>query len=116
MIVFVLRDRELAQISQFQQTAFGRTVASTVGDYDVAGLAAGLGVDSLRLDTDGEIDDVVGEAARLSAAGKPVLIDVAIDYSRRTYFTGGIVKSNLLRLPLKEQLRFVGRALLRKLD
>jgi acetolactate synthase-1/2/3 large subunit len=42
-------------------------------------------------------------------------VDVAIDYSRKTYFTRGVVKTNLLRLPFKDQIRFVGRALKRKL-
>ncbi len=116
VLVFVLRDRELAQIGQFQQTAFGRKVASEVADYDVEGLAAGLGVAFLRLDSDSEVEDVVRKAAVHGAAGRPVLVDVAIDYSRKTFFTGGIVKSNLLRLPLREQIRFVGRALSRKLD
>jgi acetolactate synthase-1/2/3 large subunit len=39
---------------------------------------------------------------------------VAIDYSRRTYFTAGVVKTNLLRLPWRDRLRFIGRALRRR--
>jgi acetolactate synthase-1/2/3 large subunit len=39
---------------------------------------------------------------------------VAIDYSRKTYFTRGVVKTNLHRLPLKDQVRFVGRAVVRR--
>jgi acetolactate synthase-1/2/3 large subunit len=42
-------------------------------------------------------------------------VDVAIDYTRKTYFTQGVVKANLHRLPLKDQMRFVGRALTRKI-
>ncbi len=116
VIVFVLRDRQLAQISQFQQTAFGRTVASEVPDYDVEGLAAGMGVEFLRLDADAGVGEVVRKAQGHGADGCPVLVDVAIDYSRKTFFTGGIVKSNLLRLPFRDQVRFIGRALARKLD
>ena len=44
-----------------------------------------------------------------------MLVDVAIDYGRKTWFTEGVVKTNLHRLPLKDQIRFVGRALVRKL-
>jgi acetolactate synthase I/II/III large subunit len=58
---------------------------------------------------------VVDRAAGTATQGKPVLVDVAIDYSRRTSFTRGVVKTNLLRLPLPDRLRFVGRALLRRL-
>ena len=85
--VIVLRDRELAQISQFQATALNRKTASELADYDAGGIAA---------------------------AGHPVLVDVAIDYSRRTYFTAGVVKTNLLRLPWPDRLRFIGRALTRR--
>ena len=57
----------------------------------------------------------VAEAAGVAREGRPVLVDVNIDYSRKTYFTQGVVKTNLLRLPFRDQARFVGRALKRKL-
>ena len=39
VMAFVLRDRELAQIAQFQSTAMSRKVASELSDFDLAGLA-----------------------------------------------------------------------------
>ena len=114
VVVLVLRDRELAQIAQFQATAMSRKTASRVHDYDVAGLAKGLGIPALDMNADEDVERVLVEAGRLAAEGTPVLVDVAIDYSRKTYFTQGVVKTNLLRLPLKDQARFIGRALVRK--
>jgi acetolactate synthase-1/2/3 large subunit len=67
------------------------------------------------MSSDEEVEDVVRRAAVLGAGNRPVLVDVTIDYSRKTYFTRGVVKTNLLRLPLRDQLRFVGRALKRRL-
>jgi acetolactate synthase-1/2/3 large subunit len=113
--VFVLRDRELAQIAQFQKTAMNRKAASRLPDFDVAGLCAALGVDSLALAADEEIPGIVARAAETVAARRPVVVDVAIDYSRKTYFTRGVVKTNLLRLPWPDRLRFVGRAIARRL-
>ena len=115
VIVLVLRDRELAQIAQFQATAMNRKVASRVHDYDLAALAAGMGVASLSLERDDDVEAVLVEADRVARDDRPVLVDVAIDYARRTWFTRGVVKANLHRLPLKDQARFVGRALVRKL-
>ena len=115
VVTLVLRDREPAQIAQFQATAMNRKVASRVHDYDLAGLAAGLGIPALALGRDGDVEAVLGEAARLAAGGTPVLVDVEIDYSRKTFFTQGVVRTTLHRLPLKDQLRFVGRALVRKI-
>jgi acetolactate synthase I/II/III large subunit len=112
--VFVLRDRELAQIAQFQSVAFGRKSQSVLPDYDLEAICRGVGVASLRLDSDAQIGSVVADAAAVVAGGAPVLVDVAIDYSRKTFFTRGVVKTNLLRLPWPDRLRFIGRALSRK--
>lgn len=112
--VLVLRDRELAQISQFQATALNRKTASELPDYDAGGIAAALGVEALTLAHDGEITAALRRVREITAAARPVLVDVAIDYSRRTYFTAGVVKTNLLRLSWPDRLRFIGRALARR--
>ena len=114
VVVLVLRDRELAQISQFQATALNRKTASVLADYDAGGIAAALGVETLSLERDGDIPAILRRAREISGAGRPVLVDVAIDYSRRTYFTAGVVRTNLLRLPWRDRLRFIGRALRRR--
>jgi acetolactate synthase-1/2/3 large subunit len=113
--VIVLRDGELAQISQFQGTAFNRPVASALPDYDLSGLARGMGVECLTLARDADIDSVLtGMKARLDQ-GRPVVVDAAIDYSEKTWFTRGVVKTMLGRLGWKDRLRFVGRAVARKI-
>jgi acetolactate synthase-1/2/3 large subunit len=114
VIILVFRDRELAQIAQFQETALSRKVASEVPDYDLEAMARGMAVDFLAVNSDDEVSRAVHQAAEMAGEGRPVLVDVAVDYSRKTYFTRGVVKTNLLRLPLRDQLRFVGRALKRR--
>ena len=114
-MIFVLRDRELAQIAQFQGTAMNRKVASVLPDYDLESFARATGVSFLRIDKDDEVADVVLAAQREAQEGTPVLVDVAIDYGERTYFTKGVVRANLHRLPLRDRLRVVGRALVRKI-
>jgi acetolactate synthase I/II/III large subunit len=115
VLVVVLRDRELAQIAQLQSTAFGRKVATELPDYELAPLSAGLGVECLTLSTNAEVGGVLARAAASVSEGRPVVVDAAIDYSRRTFFTRGVVKTNFLRLPWKDRLRFAGRSLTRKL-
>jgi acetolactate synthase-1/2/3 large subunit len=114
--VIVLRDRELAQIAQFQSTAFGRRMASVLPDYHVGSIAEALGVEWLRLDHDSEVEEVVAAAHATVSAGRPVLVDAAVDYSAKTWFTRGVVKTMLLRLSWPDRLRFVARALLRRLS
>jgi len=113
--VFVLRDGELAQIAQFQDAALSRRTASAVPNYGLADISRGVGVECLELSHDDQIPDILGRVAAITAQGKPVVVDTAIDYSEKTYFTHGVVKTTLLRLPWLDRLRFVGRALLRRL-
>lgn len=51
-------------------------------------------------------------ARRAAGEGRPVIVDVAIDYSKRTAFTSGTAKSTFKRFPLSQRVRFAGRALL----
>ncbi len=113
--VVVLRDHELAQIAQFQSLALGRKSASRLPNYDLEQLSGGLGVQYLRLDRDVEITDVIDQAAGITERGGPVVIDVAIDYAEKTYFTRGVVKTTFGRLPWNDRVRFVLRALSRRL-
>jgi acetolactate synthase I/II/III large subunit len=115
LAVFLLRDRELAQIAQFQTTAFNRRTASVLPDYHAGSLAEAVGVEWLPLERDSGIEEVLGEARKILRAGRPVLVDVAIDYSERTWFTRGVVATALGRLPWRDRLRFVARAITRKL-
>jgi acetolactate synthase-1/2/3 large subunit len=112
---FVLRDRELAQIAQFQSVAFNRKALSQLPDYDVATLSAGLGVECLKLESDADITSVLERARAILAESRPVAVDVAIDYSRKTYFTQGVVRTTLGRLPWKDRVRFIGRAVGRRI-
>ena len=114
-VVCVLRDRELAQIAQFQGTAMNRKTASAVHDYELRHLAAGMNVPFLHIEDDESVEASLTEARRLSEEGRPVLVEVTIDYGRRTFFTQGVVKANLGRLPLKDRVRFIGRAVKRKI-
>jgi acetolactate synthase I/II/III large subunit len=114
--VFVLRDGELAQIAQFQETALNRKTASAVPDYDLAALCTALGgIECLRLDADTALETALDGVEAALGAGRPVVVDVAIDYSERTHFTRGVVRTNLGRLPWRDRLRFVGRAVGRRI-
>jgi acetolactate synthase-1/2/3 large subunit len=115
VLIVLLRDRELAQIAQFQGTAFNRAVASELPDYDAAGLAKGMGMEYIPLGSDHAIDGVLTAAAAILGEGRPVLLDAAVDYSLKTWFTRGVVKTMLARLAWKDRVRFVARAVGRRI-
>ena len=115
VLVLVLRDRELAQIAQFQQIALGQKSCSELPDYDLAAICKGVGVAYLALQRNADVEAILKQAIAVTGSGLPVVVEVAIDYSQKTYFTRGVVRTNLGRLPWPDRLRFVLRALGRRL-
>jgi acetolactate synthase-1/2/3 large subunit len=115
VMVLVLRDRELAQIAQFQQIALGRKSCSELPDYNLEGICSGVGVEYLAMQRNADVEAVLAKALDITRSGRPAVVEVAIDYSEKTYFTRGVVRTNLGRLPWPDRIRFVLRALGRRL-
>jgi len=116
VVVCLLRDGELAQIAQFQRTVMAKTASSTVAAYDVAAFAGTTGAAYVPCARDAHLDDALSEALSAARAGRPAIVEVAIDYSRKTHFTRGVVKTTFWRLPWDERLRMLGRAASRHLE
>jgi acetolactate synthase-1/2/3 large subunit len=114
-LVVVLRDGKLSQIAQFQKIPFNRETCSALPDYSLEGLAATVGAPYFRIIRDHELDTVLPGALERTRAGTPAVVEVAIDYSRKTYFTKGVVKTNFWRLPWGDRLRMLVRALARRI-
>jgi acetolactate synthase-1/2/3 large subunit len=115
LVVFVFNDGELAQIAQAQEIPYNRKTCTVLGPLDIAGVAQATGAHFMRIASDAEIEEVVRESLATAAREhRPVLVDVVIDYSKRTRFTEGIVKTNLERFDLGTKARLVGRALWRR--
>ena len=112
---FVFNDGELAQIAQAQETPFNRKTCTVLPELDLKGLARANRVGFRLMRDDADIDRVIGDALAAAGAGEPVLVDVRIDYSKRTRFTDGVIRTNLKRFGLADQARLVGRALWRRL-
>jgi acetolactate synthase-1/2/3 large subunit len=114
VVWFVFNDGELAQIAQAQETSFNRKTCTVLPELDYAGLARANGVGFQAIGNDADIGRVIDLALAAAAAGQPVLVDVRIDYSKRTRFTQGVIRTNLKRFGLSDQLRLIGRALWRR--
>ncbi|MBE7410580.1 MAG: thiamine pyrophosphate-binding protein [Leptospiraceae bacterium] len=115
VVIFVFYDGELSQISQGQEIPYNRKTCSVLGKLNLEGFAIGTGASYLEMKNNEEISEILQKAFEISKKGQPVIVDVKIDYSKRTRFTKGVVKANLSRFPLGEKFRFIGRALSRKI-
>jgi acetolactate synthase-1/2/3 large subunit len=115
IIYFVFHDGELSQIAQGQEIPYNRKTCTVLGRIGLDGVALATGAAYLKLDDNGQIAPVIGAALAAAADRQPVIVDVRIDYSRRTRFTQGVVSSVLKRFPLGDKVRFIGRAMLRRM-
>lgn len=114
VVYYVFNDGELSQIAQAQALPYNRKTCTVLPEVRIKGIADATGADYLRIGVDGEIAPGIAEAQRAAAAGRPVIVDVAIDYSKQTRFTKGVVKTNLDRMALADKLRIASRALWRR--
>ena len=61
------------------------------------------------------IDTIVRRALETAAQGQPVILDISIDYSRKSYYTEQQEKAQLAQLPGRDKLGIVKRAIVRKI-
>ncbi|MGD8837841.1 MAG: thiamine pyrophosphate-binding protein, partial [Desulfobacteraceae bacterium] len=114
VVYFVFYDGELAQIAQGQQIPYNRKTCTILGNIGLQGVADAVGARYRCLKNNKEIESVIAGALSPSTPKGPVIVDVKIDYSKPTRFTRGVINAVSGRLPLGEKMRFVGRALKRK--
>jgi acetolactate synthase-1/2/3 large subunit len=114
VIWIVFNDGELAQIAQAQEIPYQRSTCTTIGSLDYKAFAQATGCAYVSVQSNDDISDGITSAFENAAANKPVIVDVRIDYSKKTRFTLGAVKTNLGRFDTRTKIRMVGRALYRK--
>jgi acetolactate synthase-1/2/3 large subunit len=113
VVYYVFNDGELAQIGQAQAIPYGRKPCTRIGKLNIEGVALATGAAYLAMNDNSEIEGAIAKAREVASRGRPVIVAVRIDYSKRTAFTLGTVKTNFGRFPLNEKLRFLARAAVR---
>jgi acetolactate synthase-1/2/3 large subunit len=112
--VLVLRDSELATIAQFQQVALERKASSELPHFNLEVICRGVDAEYLAMDRNEEAESLLRQALTVTDSGRPLVVEVTVDFSQKTYFTRGVVRVNLGRLPWPHRLRFVLWALGRR--
>lgn len=114
VVYYVFVDGELSQIAQAQQIPYNRKPCSVLRAVALDGVATAVGAVYLHIASDVELHDRIAAANAAARGGRPVIVEVAIDYSKRTAFTDGVVKTNFQRFNMKQKARAVTRAVWRK--
>ncbi len=115
VLVVVLRDGKLNQIAQFQRIPLGRETCTRLPAYSVTEVARGLGCEAFAAAVDGELGPALEAALEAARAGRPAVVEVALDPEVRTWFTRGVVRTNFFRLPPGDRVRMLARAVARRI-
>ena len=115
LVFYVFHDGELSQIAQAQEIPFNRKSCTALGAIDFSGVAIATGAEYILVASNADVARAIARARETAAGGRAVIVDLIMDYSKRTAFTQGAVKTNFKRLPLAQRLRMVTRAVKRKI-
>jgi len=114
VIWFVFADGELSQIAQAQQVTMNRKTCTVLPPVDVEAFAKSVGAQYINMGANRDVDACIKKAALLARDKKAVFVRVNIDYSKRTQFTSGAVKTNFGTFDMATKLRLAGRSIYRK--
>lgn len=112
--LFVFNDGELSQIAQAQEIPYNRKTCTVLQPLNVKALAEATGAAFVAINGNEGCAEGIRQALQLAAQNRPVLVDVRVDYSKRTRFTQGVVKATLKRFTPRDKVRVIGRALWRR--
>lgn len=114
VVYFVFADGELSQIAQAQEVTMNRKTCTILPPLDLAHFAQSTGARFVDMDSDQDIDKAINASLALIADKKTVFVRVNIDYSKKTQFTRGAVKTNFGTFDVTTRLRLASRAIFRK--
>lgn len=111
----VFSDGELAQISQAQQIPYNKKTCTVLPKINLKAMAEASGSHYVQIENNQQVDGKIREAIEMANNNRPVVLDVNIDYSKKTRFTKGIIATNLKRMPLLTKTRMISRAVWRRI-
>lgn len=111
----VFSDGELAQIAQAQTIPYNNKTCTILPNIRLKALAEASGCRYIRIEDNQQVQQKITEALALAKQNIPVVLDVNIDYSKKTRFTKGIVATNVSRMKLPTKVRMISRALWRRI-
>jgi acetolactate synthase-1/2/3 large subunit len=92
-----------------------RTANKSLGHINWGSFADALECGYFLIANNHDIDIIMRRALETAAHGQPVIVEISIDYSRRTHYTQRIEKAQQASLPSSDKLGRVKRAIVRKI-
>lgn len=115
LVICIFNDGELSQISQAQEIPYYHKPCTTVAPLNHQAYAQAIGAHYIGISHSEACEDAIQQALTLAAQGQVVLVDVHVDYSKRTRFTQGVVQAKLKTFARRDKTRIISRAIWRRL-
>lgn len=92
-----------------------RTKEKNLGHINWGAFADALECGYFPITSNKGIDTILRRALKAADQGQPVILDIYIDYSRKSHYAQHREKAELARLPSRDKLSIVKRAIVRKI-
>ncbi len=109
LIVFVFRDVKSKQIVEDQKTTNPGITFQVTGAIDIENYAKGLRAEYMSIKSDIDISGVLTKAIEKVAERIAVVIEVNIDYSRKSSFAAGLLKPKSGRISFTDKIKLLFR-------
>jgi acetolactate synthase-1/2/3 large subunit len=95
LVATVFNDGALHEIQEAQKPLLVDAPVTTLPSVKLDSVAKAYGTEYLRIRTNDDITSTLERARELAAQNRVVIVDVAIDYSRKSSYTAGVARGVL---------------------
>ncbi|RLD67788.1 MAG: thiamine pyrophosphate-binding protein [Bacteroidetes bacterium] len=107
LIIFVFHDGELVKLAQLEENQQVSRTSSIIGEININGIADAVHAKYIQILNDVDINGAIKDALEFVQKRENVIVDVNIDYSRKTNLEEGVLKANLSRMPISEKIKML---------
>ena len=114
-IYCIFNDGKLSRINHSQRVSDSQTTCTQLGNINWGAFADSIECGYIPVRHNNDIEVALRHALETAAHNQPVILDITIDYSRRSNYAQGVEKTQAARLTGGNKLGMLGRAIVRKL-
>ncbi len=114
-IYCIFNDGKLSRINHSQRVSDSQTTCTQMGNINWGAFADSIECGYIPVKHNNDIEVALRHALETAAHNQPVILDITIDYSRRSNYAQGVEKTQAARFSSGNKLGMLGRAIVRKL-
>jgi len=114
-IYCIFNDGKLSRINHSQRVSDSQTTCTQLGNINWGAFADSIECGYIPVRHNNDIEVALRHALETASHNQPVILDITIDYSRRSNYAQGVEKTQAARFSSSNKLGILGRAIVRKL-